>query len=142
MANDPNTSNVAQAVQEVTERAQLLIREEIALAKAELQEKISKLVKGIAVGAVAGIFMLLALLYFLDTLAWGFWSLVDGEDAGWIWLGFLFVGLLLLVLGAIAGFLAARWIKKGSPPKPQMAIEEAQLIRQTIQSSSSTEVRR
>ena len=126
MATDPNTSNVAQAVQEVTERAQLLVREEIALAKAELQQKISKLVKGIAVGAVAGVFMLLALLYLLDTAAWGFWALFKGDDASWIWLGFLIVAILLLVLGAIAGFLAARWIKKGSPPTPDYAIEEAQ----------------
>ncbi len=130
MANDPNTSNVAQAVQEVTERAQLLIREEIALAKAELQEKVSKLVKGIAVGAVAGIFMLLALLYLLDALSWGLWD-IFGSGTNY-WLGVLIVAILLFVLGGIAGFLAARWIKKGSPPKPQMAIEEAQLIRQTI----------
>ncbi len=140
MAGDPNTSNVAQAVQEVTERAQLLIREEIALAKAELQEKVSKLVKGIAVGAVAGIFALLGLLYLLDALSWGLWD-IFGSGTNY-WLGFLIVAILLFVLGGIAGFLAARWIKKGSPPKPQMAIEEAQLIRQTIQSSSSTEVRR
>ncbi len=136
------TSDLGRAVQDVAQKAQLLVREEIELAKAEMSAKANKLIKGIVAGAVAGIFALLALFYLLDALAWGFWSLVGDGDDGWIWLGFLFVGLLLLVLGAIAGFLAARWIKKGSPPKPQMAIEEAQLIRQTIQSSSSTEVRR
>ena len=142
MATEPDTSNVAKAVQDVTERAQLLIREEIALAKAELQQKVSKLVKGIAVGAVAGVFALLGLLYLLDAAAWGLWRVIGGEDSINFWIGFLIVALILFVLGGIAGFLAARWIKKGSPPKPQMAIEEAQLIRQTIQSSSSTEVRR
>ncbi len=128
-------------MQEVTEKAQLLVREEIALAKAELQEKVSKLVKGAVVGIVAGVFALLGLFLVLHSLSWGVWALISDND-DLIWLGFLIIALILFVLGGIAGFLAARWIKKGSPPKPEMAIEEAQLIRQTIQSSSSTEVRR
>ena len=37
---------IGQAIQEVTDRAQLLIREEIELAKAEVTAKISQLVKG------------------------------------------------------------------------------------------------
>ena len=36
---------------------------------------------------------------------------------------------MLFLLGGLAGFLAARFFKKGSPPTPQMAIEEAQLIK-------------
>ena len=138
MAPDPATSNVAQAVQEVTEKAQLLVREEIALAQAELTEKVSKLVKGAVVGIVAGVFATLALIYLLHALSWGIWAAFGGEN-GTIWLGFLIVAILLLVLGGIAGFLAAKFIKGGSPPTPTMAIEEAQLIRQTITTSSPKE---
>ena len=138
MAPDPATSNVAQAVQEVTEKAQLLVREEIALAKAELTEKVSKLVKGAVVGIVAGVFATLALIYLLHSLSWGIWAAFGGDN-GTIWLGFLIVAVLLLVLGGIAGFLAAKFIKGGSPPTPKMAIEEAQLIRQTIATSSPKE---
>lgn len=142
MAADPhNSSGVAQAVQEVSEKAQLIVREEIALAKAELTEKATKLAKGAAVGLVAGVFALLGLLYLLHSLSWFVWKLVQGPgDANGFdyWLGFLIVAVLLFVLGGVAGYLAARFIKKGSPPTPQMAIEEAQLIRQTISSSSST----
>ena len=39
------------------------------------------------------------------------------------------------MLGGLAGFLAARFMKGGTPPKPAMAIEEAQLIKQTVQSA-------
>ncbi len=139
MATDPrNSTGVAQAVQEVSEKAQLLVREEIALAKAELTEKVTKLVKGAVVGIVAGVFALLGLLYLLHSLSWFLWKLVQGRGGDDFWLGFLIVAVLLFVLGGIAGFLAARFIKKGSPPTPKMAIEEAQLIRQTISSSSST----
>jgi len=135
------TSNVAQAVQDVTEKAQLLIREEIALAKAELTEKITKLVKGAVVGLVAGLFAVVGLLFLLDALAWGVWDLIGGVDN--FWLGFLIVALILFLLGGVAGFLAAKFVKGGTPPKPEMAIEEAQLIRQTISSSKPTpEVRR
>jgi len=145
LADSRNSAGVGQAVQEVTEKAQLLIREEIALAKAELTDKLTKLVKGIAVGLVAGIFALLALLYFLDALAWGLWELLGSESN--FWLGFLIVGVLLLLLGGVAGYLAAKFVKRGTPPTPKMAIEEAQLIKQTISSSSapakkSPEVRR
>ena len=142
MATDPrNSTGVAQAVQEVSEKAQLLVREEIALAKAELTEKITKLIKGAVVGIVAGVFALLGLLYLLNALSWFLWKLIQGPgDANGFdyWLGFLIVAVTLFVLGGIAGFLASRFIKKGSPPTPKMAIEEAQLIRQTISSSTAT----
>ena len=42
--------------------------------------------------------------------------------------------MLLFLFGAIAGFLAARFFKRGAPPAPQMAIEEAKLIKETITS--------
>jgi hypothetical protein len=44
----------------------------------------------------------------------------------------LIVAVVLFILGGIAGFLASRFIKRGTPPKPAMAIEEAQLIRETL----------
>jgi hypothetical protein len=113
---DNSTSELGKAVQEVSEKASLLVREEIALAKAELTEKITGLVKGAAVGAAAGVFILAGLIYFLHFLA-----LLIADLLGDTWW-----------LGGLAGFLAARFFKKGSPPTPTMAIEEAQLIKQTL----------
>jgi uncharacterized membrane protein YqjE len=113
------------------------VREEIALAKAELTDKVTKLVKGAVVGAVAGIFALLGLLYLLNALSWLAWRVVDGPGGAEFWIGFLIVAVLLFLLGAIGAFLALRFVKKGSPPTPKMAIEEAQLIRQTISQSSA-----
>jgi hypothetical protein len=46
------------------------------------------------------------------------------------------MAVILLVLGALAGLLAAKAVKKGSPPMPSMAIEEAQKIKQTVSKSS------
>jgi uncharacterized membrane protein YqjE len=128
-----NSQNIAQAIQEVSERAQLLVREEIELAKAEIGEKVSKLVKGAVVGAAAGIFVVAALLLVLHGFAWLAWyELFDNTQYFW---GFFIVAAVLFLLGALAGFLAARAFKAGSPPTPDLAIDEAKRIRETVQSS-------
>jgi uncharacterized membrane protein YqjE len=135
MSPERSTSDLGRAVQDVAEKAQLLVREEIELAKAEMTAKISKLIKGAVVGAIAGVFALFGLIYLLHGLSWLIWDLIGGAND--FYLGFLIVAALLFVVGVIAGLLAARFIKRGSPPTPQMAIEEAQLIRQTLQAPPS-----
>jgi uncharacterized membrane protein YqjE len=127
---DQQTSEMARAIQDVTERAQLLVREEVALAKAEMTDKVTKLIKGAVFGIIAGVFALFALIYLLHALSWGLWDLIGGSDD--FWLGFLITGVLILVLGIVAGLLAMRFIKRGSPPAPQMAIEEGKLIKATL----------
>ena len=130
---DPRSSELGDAIQEVTEKAQLLVREEIALAKAEVTEKVAKLIRGIVAGAVAAVFAVFGLVYLLHSAAWGIWELFDIGDGPWF--GFLVVTLILFLLGAIGGLLAFRFIKKATPPTPAMAIEEAQLIRETVSGS-------
>jgi len=124
------SSELARAIQDVTERAQLLVREEVALAKAEMTEKVTKLIKGAVFGIIAAVFALLALIYLLHALSWGIWDILDDGDN--FWLGFLITGVLILIIGLIAGLLAMRLIKKGTPPAPQMAIEEGKLIKATL----------
>ena len=131
---DENTSELGRAIQEVSERASLLVREEIELAKAEMTEKVTKLAKGAVVGIVAGVFAVFALIYLVHSLSWGVFALLS-DDINFVWVGYLIAGGLLLLLGGLAGFLATRFVKSGTPPKPAMAIEEAQLIKQTIESS-------
>ncbi len=127
------SSELAKALQDVTTRAQLIVREEIELAKVEVQTKATKLAKGAAVGAAAGVFVLAGLIYFLHFAAWGIADIL-GND---VWLGYLIVAVVLFLLAAVAGFLAYRFVKGGTPPTPQMAIEEAQLVRETISASRS-----
>jgi uncharacterized membrane protein YqjE len=128
-----NSQNIAQAIQEVSERAQLLVREEIELAKTEISEKLSRLVKGMVVGLAAGIFVVCGLLFVLHGLAWLAWFELF-PDQQYFW-GFFVVAAVLFLLGALAGFMAARAFKRGAPPTPAMAIDEAKRIRETVQSS-------
>jgi hypothetical protein len=96
--------------------------------------KVTKLVRGAVVGIVAAIFAVAALVYLIHSLSWGIFALVS-DDINFVWVGYLVSGGLLLLLGGLAGFLALRFVKGGTPPTPVMAIEEAQLIKQTVQTS-------
>jgi Putative Actinobacterial Holin-X, holin superfamily III len=125
-----NTSELGTAINEVADKARLLVKEEIELAKAELSEKVSGLAKGAAVGAAAGVFVLAGLIYFLHFIALLIADILGSNP----WLGYLILSGVLFLFAGIAGFLAARFFKKGTPPTPQMAIEEAQLIKATISS--------
>jgi uncharacterized membrane protein YqjE len=128
-----NSQSIAQAIQEVSDRAQLLVREEIELAKTEVSEKVAKLVKGAVVGLAAGVFMIFGLLLLLVGLALLAYWLIPFPDGTYFW-GFFVVAGVLFVLGALAGFMAARAFKAGAPPTPELAIDEAKRIRETVQS--------
>jgi hypothetical protein len=71
-ANPPQTENggLGAAIADVSERTTLIVREEIELAKAEISDKIGKLGRAAAVGAVAGIFVVTGLLFVLQAFAW------------------------------------------------------------------------
>jgi uncharacterized small protein (DUF1192 family) len=127
--------NLAVAVTEVSERVTVLIREEIELAKAETIAQVSSLARGavaVAAGAVFGVF---ALILALETLAWGLNSPIAGT--GKIWIGFIIVTALLVVLTAAAFLFAWRKLRVGAP-KPEMAIDEAKKIRETVSSKAGS----
>jgi len=130
---EASTANIAQAIQEVSDRAQILVREEIELAKTEITEKITVLVKGAVVGIVGGIFAVLGLIFLLHGFAWLSYYLLPTATNTVFW-GYFLVAGVLFILGGLAGFLAARAFKRGSPPMPELAIAEAKRIQETVKS--------
>jgi Putative Actinobacterial Holin-X, holin superfamily III len=134
---DEQPTNLVQAVQDVSERASVLVREEIELAKAEVTDKVTKLGKGAAVAAAAGLFVVGALQLILFGLAYlAYWAIpFPGDTANnQVFWGFFTVAAILLVLAGLAGYIATRAVKAGAPPAPKMAIEEARLIKETVSS--------
>jgi hypothetical protein len=125
---------IGEIVAEVSEKASQLVREEIALAKAEIQQKVSKLGKGIGVGLAAGLFLGFAFSMFFHALAWFFNDLLNVGSA--LWVGFLMSFGVLVLLAILAGLMAFRWIKGGSPPTPDLAIEEARRTREELERQS------
>jgi uncharacterized membrane protein YqjE len=126
--------NIATSITEVSERVSMLVREEIELAKAEVTEKVTKLIKGAIIGMAAGIFIVTALIFALHGLAWLAWDdLIPGNQLNFYW-GFFIVAGGLVLLGVLAGYIAARALRAGAPPTPAMAIDEARKIKDAMSS--------
>jgi uncharacterized membrane protein YqjE len=130
-AGDPDDDRtVGELVLDVTERVTILVREEIELAKAEVTEKLTELVRGSVVAIAAGVFVLMALAMLMQFGAWLINDILGIESA--IWVGFGLMAVIFVLLAALAGLIAYRAIQKGAPPAPSMAIEEAKLTKETL----------
>lgn len=123
--------SIGKLVTEVSEHASILVREEIELAKAEIEQKLKRIARGAIAGAVAAVFLLFALIYLLESAAWGLNDLFNWD--GDIWLGHLAVGVGLIVLGVLGALFAVRSLRSATPPTPEQAIEEARLIKEAIE---------
>lgn len=128
-ANGPQ--NIATAITDVSERFTVLIHEEIELAKTEVSEKIAKLARGAVVAVAAGVFLVTALFFALIGFALLLYFVLPVGDFAYFW-GFFAMALILIALGVVAGLVAAKVVKRGAPPTPQMAIEEARKIRESF----------
>jgi uncharacterized membrane protein YqjE len=117
---------IGELVFQISDRASVLIREEIELAKTEVSEKVNRLLTGSVVGLVAGVFVLLALAMIMHGVAWLLNDLFFEDN---VWAGFLVEAGFFLILAAVGGLFAYRSFKKGAPPTPDMAIEEAKEIK-------------
>ena len=119
---------LGEIVNRISLNASALVREEIELAKAEMEIKFQRLVRGAIIGATAGFFVFLGLIFVFHTLAWGL-----NDVFGSLWLGFLITTGVLMLLAAIAGFIAYRLFQAGAPPTPDLAIEEAKRTKEVLE---------
>ena len=124
------SDSLAATVTEVTERVTILIREEIELAKAEVNEKVSSLTKGLVAIAAAAVFGVFAIIFVPLTLAWVLDAIIV-NGTGDIWVGFAIVTLVFFVGMIVAALFAMRKLKVGVPT-PKMAIDEAKKISATV----------
>jgi uncharacterized membrane protein YqjE len=122
--------SVAELVFDVTEGTSSLIREEFELAKAEVTEKVGKLLRGSVVGLAAGVFAFLALILVMEGVAW---LLNEEVFDGKTWPGFFIEAAVFLLIAAGAGYFAFRSVQAGAPPVPEQAIEEAKLTKEMLQ---------
>ena len=117
-------------VGDISGKASLLIQEEIELAKAEVTTKAKKLGTGAAMAAGALVTLLFFSIFFFIGLA----ELLN--DLFWDdypWAGYLVVAGFFLLITIILVLVGLRLIKKGSPPAPEMAIEEAKATKAVLE---------
>jgi len=114
---DPREESVGELVKRLAAETNTLLRQEIALAKAELSEKGKAAGRGAGLLGAAGVTGLLALGALTACIIA---ALAEGMP---VWLAALIVAV---VYGAIAGVLALRGrdeVKEAAPPAPEQAIE-------------------
>ncbi|HEX4670100.1 MAG TPA: phage holin family protein [Solirubrobacterales bacterium] len=126
--------SVADLVIDVSQGTSSLIREEFELAKAEVTEKVGKILRGSVVGIAAGAFAFLALILIMEGIAW---LLNEEVFDGKTWPGFFIEAAVFLLIAAAAGYVAYRSVRAGAPPLPEQAIEEAKLTKAMFESEEA-----
>jgi hypothetical protein len=124
--------SLGEIVNEVTEKASLLVREEVELAKAEITLKVTRIAKGAVLAAIGAIFLVFTLIYFLHSLALFLDDILNVNPSG-VWIGYAIVTGGLALLGAIVLGVAVNLLRKGAPPTPELAIEEAKKTREVLE---------
>ncbi len=116
------------AAKSVAEHASAIARLELELAGLELKAKVASLGVGIGMAVGAALFAVFMLGFLFATLAAGLATFLP-----W-WLSLLIVTLFLGALAAVVGYIGVGRIKKGTPPVPEQAIQEARLTTEAIKS--------
>ena len=118
--------SVGEAAKTVAERARAIVRLELQLAAAELKQKGSTI--GIGVGLLVGaaVFAFFFVEFVLATITAGIATAVS------VWLALLIMAVAILLVTAGLALVGIRMVKKGTPPLPEQAIEEAKLTAEAV----------
>jgi hypothetical protein len=84
---------------ELTQETTTLVQQEVALAKAEMSEKISQVGSGLATLIIGGFILFAGLLKLLDALIFGIAELLPPDLTPW--LAALIVGVIVAIIGAV-----------------------------------------
>lgn len=125
------TAGLGAAAKEVAGHASSIARLELRLAVAELKEKVVALGLGVGFGAGAAICALFALGFAAATVAAALALVVS------TWLALLIVTVGFGGLAALLGLMALSALKRGTPPVPKQAIEEAKLTTEAVRGNGS-----
>lgn len=113
--------SVGQLITEISKDLSTLVRQEVALAKAEVSTEVSK--TGKAAGMLGGAgFAGYMVLLFLSFALW--WGLSNAMDQGW---AALIVALIWAVIGAILYFSGRGQLRRVHP-KPERTIETVKQV--------------
>ena len=109
--------STSELVQRASEQISTLVRDEIALAKAELAVKAKHAGIGVGLFSGAGVLAMYGVGALIATLIIVLNLFLD------LWLAALIVTVVLFLVAGILGLLGKKQITKAVPPEPQAAIE-------------------
>jgi hypothetical protein len=134
MDEQKDTRSVTALMSELASETTTLVRQEVALAKAEASEKLHQATNGIAYLVVGGAIMIVSLFYILDAVVYGIARLMPDEYR--LWLGALIVGVVVGIVGIVllkkgTKNLQARNLKPRRSPR---SVElDAQMVKGQVQ---------
>lgn len=108
---------MAQLMRRLSDQTSLLMREEVALAKAELAEKGRRASRGAGMFGGAAVFALYGVGALVAAAILAL-SLVFAS-----WLAALVVAVVLFVVAGIAALAGKRQVKRATPPLPEQTVE-------------------
>ncbi len=108
---------VGDLIKSITDDVKQLVRDEVALAKAELIPAAKNGGIGAGLFAGAGYFAICALSVLYFAAGFGLAELFDWD----VWLGLLVVGVALLLIAGICGGIGFMLIKRVKPPEKTIA---------------------
>jgi len=93
--------SIADVIKNAVKDAQDLVRSEIALAKSEFRQEVSRLGMAVAFLAAAAVAAAIGMVFLMTTIAWAIAELLTWP----VWSGFAIVTLLLLTAAAVFGYV-------------------------------------
>jgi Putative Actinobacterial Holin-X, holin superfamily III len=125
---ETESATLGSAAKLVAEKASSIARLELELASMEVKKKVAAIGIGLGLGFAALFILLYAIGFLFASAAAGLAEVMP------TWLALLAVGGGLFLLAAILGGIAIRSLKRGTPPVPKQAIDEAKLTTQALKS--------
>jgi len=129
MSTHNGETGIGAAAGRVADHARRLVHLEVELAKSELQRKAAAMGVGIGLGVGAALFAFLGVSLLVATVAAALTLVLP------VWASVLIVGVAALLIAGGLGAGAAVLLKRGAPPVPEQAIEEARLTSEALKSS-------
>jgi hypothetical protein len=114
---DPRQQSVGRLVSQATEQLSTLVRQEMALAKAELAEKGKRAGFGGGLLGAAGAFGYAGLLALAGTGVAALWLVLP------LWAAALIVTAVLFVIAAVLGLAGRAQLRRATPPAPSRALD-------------------
>jgi uncharacterized membrane protein YqjE len=111
---------VGDLVRQLTEQSSTLIRQELRLATAELQEKGKHAGVGAGMFGGAGLVALYGVGALIAAAIVGIGTLIEP------WIAALIVGVVLLVVAGVVALLGKKQVEQATPAKPEQAMDSVQ----------------
>ena len=130
MSTHTDDTGIGAAAGRVAEHARRLVQLEIELAKSEIKRKAASMGVGIGLGVGAALFLFLGLSLLVATVAAALALVLP------VWAAVLIVGVAALLIAGGLGAGAVVLLKRGAPPVPEQAIEEARITSEALKSGN------